>query len=65
MLTGVALINGSTTINHKLGRKLQGWLIIGLNGAASIYDNQANNSMKDKTLVLVSNAAVTVNLMVF
>lgn len=65
ILSGVVLGNGTSTINHKLGRKLQGWFIVGINAVAAIYDQQASNQMADKTLVLVSNAACTVNLYVF
>lgn len=65
MLTGIALINGTTIVNHKLGRKLTGWFIVGINGAATVYDNQAANQMQDLTLSLTSNAAATVNLWVF
>lgn len=65
LLTGVKLSNGTTIINHKLGRKLVGWFVVGINGAATIFDNQANNQMSDLTLSLTSNAAVAVNLWVF
>lgn len=56
------MINGVTTINHKLGQVQQGWFIIDINGAATVYRSQPFN---DKTLVLTSNAAVTVNIGVF
>lgn len=65
ILKNIALINGSTTINHLLGRKLQGWRIIGIDAAATIYDSQKTNQHIDITLILVSNAAVNVNLEVF
>ena len=63
-LNGVKLISGTTVINHKLGRKLQGWFIVDLNGAAQVYRTNAT-TMPDLTLTLVSNAAVTVSLWVF
>lgn len=65
LLNNVALANGTTVVNHLLGRKLQGWVIVGINGAATIYDNQAANLMPELTLSLTSNAAVTANLWVF
>lgn len=64
-LSSVVLVSGANSINHKLARKLQGWIIVGIDGVASIYDTQATNSMPDRTLNLVSNAAVTVNLWVY
>ena len=65
LIQSVVLTNGTTTVNHKLGRPLQGWFVVGSNAAATIYDKQATNQMPELTLVLVSNAAVTCNLWVF
>ncbi len=65
LLQNVPLINGITVVNHKLGRKLIGWFIVGINAAATVYDSQASNQMQDLTLVLNSNAVTTVNLWVF
>lgn len=62
ILKDVALINGTTVVNHLLGRKQQGWVITDINGAATIHRSQPFN---DKTLTLVSNAAVIVSLGVF
>lgn len=65
LLKDVPLVSGTTIVNHRLARKLQGWIIVGINAAATIYDNQAANSTKDLTLSLTSNAACTVTLFVF
>ena len=65
LLTGISLIAGTNTINHGLNTILQGWIVVGINGVASIYDTQSSNPAPGKTLILVSNAAVTVNLYVF
>ena len=65
LLHNVALINGTTVVNHKLGRPLVGWLIVGINAAATIYDSQATNPTPQLTLILNSNAKATVNLWVF
>lgn len=65
LLKDVALSNGTTAVNHKLGRALQGWIITRVNGAATIYDSQTTNNTPNLTLLLVSNAAVTVSLYVF
>ena len=65
LLSNVALINGTTIVNHKLGRDLKGWFVVGINAAATIFDNQAANQMPNLTLSLTSNAACTVNLWVF
>lgn len=65
LLSSVSLSNGTTVINHGLARKLIGWFIVGIGGAATIYDNQSTNNNTEQTLSLTSNAAVTVSLWVF
>lgn len=65
LLTGIALINGTTIVNHKLGRKIQGYIVVGSSAAATIHDSQATNQMPQLTLQLISNAATTVALWVF
>ena len=65
ILPNVAVINGQTVINHLLGKKLQGWRIVGLNAAATIYDSQSTNPHPELTLILNSNAAATLQLEVF
>ena len=65
ILTSVALVSGTNTINHLLGRKLQGWKIVRQRSSASIYDNQDNNQQPTLTLILISNAAVVVDIEVF
>jgi hypothetical protein len=62
ILEGVELASGNTVINHKLGRLQQGWYLLDVNGAATIYRSAALNS---KTLTLNSSAAVTVNIGVY
>jgi hypothetical protein len=65
LLKDVTLATGPNAVNHRLGRKLQGWIIIGINGVAEIYDNQASNQMPSLTLSLTSDADVIVSLWVF
>lgn len=65
LIRNVALVSGANEVSHKLGRKLQGWMLTRLNGAAVIYDAQDTNSMPQLTLSLVSDAAVTVDIYCF
>lgn len=65
ILTEVALAAGSNTINHKLQRKLQGWIIIRKRADAAIYDTQDQNVTPQNTLLLTSDVDVTVDLLVF
>jgi len=62
MLKAITLASGANVINHKLGRKPQGWIITDINAAATIYRSQPFN---DLTLTLTSNAVATINLGVF
>lgn len=62
ILSSILLAVGINVINHKLGRKPQGWFLTDINGAAVIYRSSAFN---DLTLTLTSDAAVTVNIGVF
>lgn len=64
-LTSVSLVTGSNTINHLLGRKLQGWIIVRQRAAASIYDTQDANTMPELTLQLTTDADVVVDVVVF
>jgi len=64
VLKNVNLINGSNTINHLLGRVMQGWFLVDIQGVASIY--RPNTSpFNDLTLTLISSAAVTASIGVF
>ena len=65
LLSDVALVSGSNIINHKLNRKLTGWILVRIGAAAVIYDTQDTNQMPDKTLSLVSDADATVSIWVF
>lgn len=65
LLKEVSLVNGANVINHKLGRKLQGWAIVRKRASADIYDTQDTNNKPSLTLLLQSNANVTVDLYVF
>lgn len=62
MIPNVKLINGTTVIPHLLGKVQQGWVLVDVQGAATIYRNSPFNKL---TLSLSSSAAVTVSLGVF
>lgn len=42
-----------------------GWRIVRINGSATIYDQQSQNTTPDLTLILNSSASVIVSLEVF
>lgn len=65
ILSQVVLTTGDNTINHLLGRKLQGWRIVRQRGPATIYDNQETNQSPELTLLLVVSQTVTCDIEVF
>jgi len=62
IIENVALVIGNNVINHRLGRKQQGWLILDIDAASTIYRSADFN---DKTLTLNASAAATIKLGVF
>lgn len=62
IIKSISLINGATVINHGLQQMQQGWYIVDLNAAATIYKSQPFNS---NTLTLTSNLACVIDLVVF
>lgn len=58
----VALINGVTVVNHRLGRKPQGWVLTDVDSVATVYRSAPFNEL---TLTLTSNAVATAQLWVF
>lgn len=65
LLKNVSLSTGSNTINHKLGRKLQGWVLTRLRGSASLFDTQDSNANPALTLLITSSSNVSVDIYVF
>lgn len=52
-------------VNHKLGRKLVGWVIIRKRGPAYVWDVQDSNQQDKLTLLLQTSADTIVDLAVF
>lgn len=65
ILSGILIASGDNQVNHKLGRKLQGWFVVGQNASATFYDKQASNKTPQLTLALTASANVTISLAVF
>ena len=66
IIKGVSLLSsGTTTVSHKLGRDLVGWIVIRRGGGAAVWDEQATNALASKTLTLRCANDVTVDLLVF
>ena len=65
LLKSVELQSGANSINHKLGRKLVGWIIVRLRSSITVYDTQDSNERPQLTLDLVASGAGVVDLYVF
>lgn len=64
ILKNVSLMTGDNTINHLLGRVMQGWFLIDLQGIATIY-RPSTSPFNKLTLTLTSSADVTCSIGVF
>ncbi len=65
VLKQVSLTTGSNVVNHRLGRKLQGWFLTRKRAAGNIYDTQDSNSMPELTLQLESSTSAVVDIYVY
>jgi len=65
ILTQVALVAGTNTIPTMINRKLQGWSLVRVRAASTVYDTQDSNPNPFQTLVLVASAPVVVDIFVF
>lgn len=65
LLTQQPLAVGANSINHGLGRNLNGWMIVRKRASADIWDSQDANQTPQLTLALNSSAAVVVDIYCF
>lgn len=64
LVPGVVIASGTTvTVNHGLGRSYRGRIVVAQSAEATIWDGVS--ATPDLTLLLTSNADVTVSLLVF
>lgn len=65
LLQAQVLRAGTNSINHKLGRKLVGWIVTRIGAISTIYDTQTANKTPELTLELVCSNPVTVDIYCF
>lgn len=65
LIQNVSLVSGDNTINHGLGKKLQGYIVVLNNSPVTFYDKQSENQMANLTLILNASGTATVTLWVF
>lgn len=61
LLNNISLKNGATVVDYKLGRKLQGYIVVRKTANANIWDG----ALTTKTITLHSDAACVVSLWCF
>jgi hypothetical protein len=54
-----------TEIEHKLGRAYEGWLIVGLQTNAVIYESATSNTNKNSVIILQASSAATATIFFF
>ena len=66
LITNVNLQTGQANpVEHKLDRKIQGWIAVRQRGQAQIWDAQDTNDLPTRTLDLRTDANVSVDLWIF
>ena len=66
ILEDIDLVSGSfTSIEHKLGRKPRGYLVIRKSAAQTVYEEVGDYDSRKLFLKLRASGSVTVNLWVF
>jgi hypothetical protein len=65
LLKNISLSSGVNTVAHKLGRKIEGWIVVRQRADARIWDIQDSNVNVTSTLKLQTSAAVVVDLWIF
>lgn len=64
IISGV-VINGTKTVDHKLKRKPNGYLVIFKDADVNIWDSQNSNTLQASTLILNSSGPASISLWVF
>lgn len=65
LLPAIAIATGDNTINHGLGEKLQGYIVVMNSAGVTFFDKQSTNPRPQLTLVLNASGAATISLYVF
>lgn len=66
LLTAIMLSSGvDTPINHTLGRAVKGWIIVDKNATGDIWQSTTANPIPTSSIILRSNATMTVSILFF
>jgi hypothetical protein len=64
LIEDVPLVNGTNVINHRLGRRIRGWLLMRPRGAAA-FSYPVETASDNKTLTLAFGASATADVWVY
>lgn len=59
------ILTTDTTVSHGLGRQVQGWTIVSINGDANVWSSSTANDNPDRTYILKASAQVDVKVLFF
>lgn len=65
LLVGVQLSGGSTLVEHKLGRKPLGYIVVGKSGNVGVWGTVSGASLPSRHLQLEAAGSVQVDLWIF
>lgn len=63
LIEGIDLVSGDNNVNHKLNRKINGYIVVKKSAAVDIYDKTSD--IPNRLLVLNSSGTATISLIVF
>jgi len=66
ILAGVSLTSGSNVVNHKLGRRISGYIVVSSSVASTFNDNiSLGSDALQSSVTITASASTTVSLWVF
>lgn len=65
LIQNIVVLTGDNVINHGLGQKLQGYIVVMNNSNVTFYDRQSDNQRPELTLILVASGDSSISLYVF
>ena len=65
LVSDVTLTTSTTRVEHGLGRRPSGWIVVGKSADARVWDLQSSNNLQDRYLDLRASATVVTSLWIF
>lgn len=65
IINGVSVSTSDTVVNHNLGRKHNGWWVVGKNAACDVFESSSNNPSPTTSIILRATSSATISLIFF